>query len=210
MRSSAASDVYKRQLFNVYLYFAGLMTAVMLVVFIVLLVGVRGKNDYEKYTALERLRTPYLAMSFLGLGLPLVAAVPLVGLLRRWRDRKRRCPNCSASMVKIDEVHDNDFLTPAQDAEERMQSVDYDVWHCPSCGYDEILPYVNKSAPFIECEACRARTARYEGNHVLRQPTTGREGLGERSYRCLHCGHITKRTYNIAKLAPIVLSLIHI
>lgn len=190
--------------FSIYLTFALGLTAIMLIILGIMLFSVRGKSDFEKYTRLERLRTIYLALSFLGIGIPLLASLPLVIILRHWRDHKRKCPNCGQQMVKIDEVHDNDFLTPSQDAEERVKSVDYDVWRCPGCNYMEILPYVNKSAPFTECESCGARTSRYSGNEIMRQPTTLREGLGVRRYTCLHCGHVQNRYYNIAKLVPVV------
>ena len=45
-------------------------------------------------------------------------------------------------MELIDEEHDNDYLTPAQDTEEKLNSIDYDVWHCPHCHETEVLPYV--------------------------------------------------------------------
>lgn len=190
--------------FSVYLVLCGLLAFVMLLIFLATLFSVRGKSDYDKYTTLQRFSAPYLALSFLGLGMPLVASLPLVILLRHWRDHARKCPNCGTQMVKIDEVHDNDYLTPAQDTEERVGSVDYDVWRCPSCGDMEILPYVNRSAPFEECEQCHARTAKYVVNSVLRQPTTASEGIGERRYHCLHCGHDQNRRYKIARLAPVV------
>ncbi|MDE6277868.1 MAG: TPM domain-containing protein [Muribaculaceae bacterium] len=200
-----SSDGEDFDFFNVYLILAGVLAAVMLLFFIAVLAGNKGKSDFDKYMACERLRAPYLALSFLGLGIPLVAAIPLVILLRRWRDKRRSCPNCGHAMVKIDEVHDNDYLTPAQDAEERIGSVDYDVWRCSQCGEMEILPYVNRRAPFEECERCHARTARLTGSHILRQPTTVAEGIGERTYTCLHCNHTMRRPFKIARLAPMVI-----
>lgn len=203
-RARGGDGVSGDDVFHVYLIAALMGALVMLVIFIATVYGARKKDDFGKYKVLERLRAPYLALTFLGLGMPLLASLPLVIYLRHLRDHKRFCPNCGARLVKIDEVHDNDYLTPAQDAEERISSVDYDVWRCPDCGYMEILPYVNKSAPFETCEACGARTAKYTGNQVLREPTTAHEGLGVRRFHCLHCGHDQEKMYNIAKLPPVV------
>lgn len=204
-RPGRAADDDNVDFFTVYLILASMLAVAMLLIFLIVLNNNRGKSDFDKYLACEPLRAPYLALSFLGLGIPLIATVPLVIMLRHWRDRKRSCPNCGHAMVKIDEVHDNDYLTPAQDTEERVGSVDYDVWRCPECGELEILPYVNRKAAFTECEQCHARTARITGSHILRQPTTVSEGLGERTYTCLHCNHKMRRPYSIARLAPAVI-----
>lgn len=201
---SGSEDDDSMDVFMVWVYVWAMVSFVMLLVVVSIALSVRKKDRLEKYNTLERLRTPYLAATFLGLGLPLIASLPLVIMLRHWRDGKRKCPNCGTQMVKIDEVHDNEYLTPSQDAEERIQSVDYDVWKCPTCNYMEIIPYVNKSAPFEVCDRCGARTARLTGNHVVKQPTVNKEGIGQRTYKCMHCGHDQNRTYKIAKLAPVV------
>ena len=52
-------------------------------------------------------------------------------MLRRWRNTPHKCGRCGSQMQKIDEVHDNEYLDGGQDLEERLGSVDYDVWRCP-------------------------------------------------------------------------------
>ena len=187
--------------FMFYLRCAAFLAAGMLVLLLLRLLMLRGRSRFDRYRALEKWRPAYLALTFLGLGMPLVASLPLVLMLWYWRNGKRMCPNCGTRMNKVDEVHDNDYLTPSQDLEEKVGSVDYDVWLCPNCGETDILPYVDKSSPLTECENCHARTARLQTVRVLRQPTTSREGAGERVYSCLNCGHTTRRPYSIEKLA---------
>ncbi len=188
-----------------YLFLSLCVTLVLAIVVAFKIVSLKGKQPYEKYSAFESWRAPMLIVSFAGLGVPLLVTLPLLILMKFWRNRPRRCPNCGHSMVKIDEVHDNDFLTPAQDCEERIGSVDYDVWHCQDCGETDIFPFVNKAMPLVECEQCHARTAKLTGDHVLVQPTTTRQGVGAKEFTCLNCHHKMIRRYDIAKLAPVVI-----
>ncbi len=209
LSSEADSDFARnndddKDFFLFYLFFAGAITVGMCAVFVVKLLAVRGRDRYDKYRGLIGLRLPYLVLTFLGLGMPLVATVPLMLLLNRWRNGKHVCPNCGTAMNKVDEVHDNDYLTPAQDLEEKIGSVDYDVWLCPSCGETDILPYVAPGTVMKECEHCHALTARHLRDRVITKPTTLREGHGVHDYSCLNCGHITSIPYTIAKLAPVV------
>lgn len=170
------------------------------------LLSLRGKSPYDKYTAFENWRAPLLIISFAGIGVPLLVTLPLLLMMRYWRNRPRKCPNCGHKMTKIDEVHDNDFLTPAQDCEERIGSVDYDVWHCTECGETDIFPFVNKSMPLVECENCHARTAKLTGDRVVVQPTVNREGVGVKEFTCLNCHHHSGKNYRIAKLAPVIVA----
>lgn len=191
--------------FLVYVYCACGLAAIMLLMLALSLAGVRGRSDYDKYRALAPGKSVWLILTFLGLGIPCVATIPYLLFLRHWRDHRRKCPTCGTTMQKIDEVHDNDYLTPAQDLEERIGSVDYDVWRCPSCGETDIEQYVQRGTPYHQCERCHAYTSRLARTRVLRQPTTLREGEGVREYNCLHCGHTTSERFALPVLvAPVV------
>ena len=192
-RSKAAdadeTDLTADEAFRIYLGFCCLMAVVMLIVFLAKLPGLKGKTDHEKYHALVPLRSTYLALTALGLFIPLIATLPLIIVLNRWRNRVRTCPNCSSRMQKLDEQTDNDYLTPSQDLEERIGSVDYDVWLCPNCGETDILPYKISSSTYTECDNCHARTMRPTGYRVVTRPTASRHGLAIKEYECLNCRH---------------------
>ena len=170
----------------------------MLASFLINLYEVRKRSDYSKYRAFADWKPVFLALSAFGLGIPLIAAIPLVLCLNHWRNHTRKCPNCGAVMRKVDEVHDNDYLTPAQDLEERIGSVDYDVWLCPDCGETDVLPYTSRTSPYIECDKCHARTARLVRTRVVERPTARSKGKGVREYECLNCHHRNDRYYDIA------------
>lgn len=204
---SRLKDADKREstdFFGVYLTFSGIVAALMLLALLFKLSGLKGRTRFEKYKALEPWKPVYLILGFVTLGMGFLAAVIMVVLLDRWRNGKRLCPNCGEQMTKMDEVHDNDYLSPAQDLEEKVGSVDYDVWLCSGCGETDILPYVNRASTLTECEQCHARTASLSADRTIRRPSSSTEGLGMREYTCLNCHHITRRPYKLAKTAPIV------
>lgn len=186
---NASDDLTGDEAFRLYLIVFAVMAAVMLLLFAIRLWQMRNHTDYEKYRAMVGLRPTYLALSALGIGIPLIAAIPLLICLNRWRNHARTCPNCSAKMNKLDEERDNDYLTPSQDLEERIGSVDYDVWLCPKCGETDILPYNIASSTYTECDNCHARTMRPTGYRVVRRPTASRPGMAVKSYECLNCHH---------------------
>lgn len=183
--------------FRIYLTLSALLAGLMLFYLLARLYTLRGKPDFEKYAALSPVRPIYLVLTFAGLGIPAVASVPLVLLLSHWRNRRRKCPNCGTPMDKVDEVHDNDYLTPAQDLEEKVGSVDYDVWLCPSCGETDIYPFVNSASGMVECPQCHARTARLVRDRIISRPTASREGTAVKEYECLNCHHNFGKPYKL-------------
>ena len=57
-----------------------------------------------------------------------------------WRRyHRRRCPRCGRTMRRLDEAADDARLVPGQVVEERLGSVDYDVWAC-ECGESWCCP----------------------------------------------------------------------
>ncbi|MCI9054696.1 MAG: TPM domain-containing protein [Muribaculaceae bacterium] len=185
--------------FGIFLVVASMVAVVMLLIFLLEYAAVRNRDDYDKYRTLVKLKHIYLALTLFGLFIPAIATIPLLLCLNHWRNHARNCPNCSARMKKVDEVHDNDYLTPSQDLEERIGSVDYDVWLCPQCGETDILPYASQSSPYVECDNCHARTARLVRDRIVVRPTTRSQGRGVREYECLNCHHRNDRYYDIPK-----------
>lgn len=173
------------------------LALVLLAILLMQLRAMKGKTVQQKYMRLAGLKPVALALSFVGLMIPLVAAIPLVILLNRWRNAPHPCPRCGHSMNKIDEVHDNEYLDRGQDLEERIGSVDYDVWRCPDCGDTEIEQYVQSGTPFRRCDRCGHYTMRQSADRILRRPTSSRKGVGERVYTCLNCGNNHSEPYEI-------------
>lgn len=197
-------------LFTFYLFMAGGLTIGSLIWYIVLLANSRGKATAEAYHPFEQNKYTIIVFTFLTLGMML----PILGLwlltMRHIRLKKHLCTNCGSRMNRLDEQTDNLYLTPAQDAEERLNSVDYDVWLCPTCNQTDVIPYINRQKNYSVCPNCGARTAALVSDRVLRQPTTRAEGLREKTFTCFNCHHTTRKNTPIPKVeqsmaAPIII-----
>ena len=164
---------------------------------------IRSSNldRHERYDKLRQLAVPTLVISIAFLCIPILSFFLLKFLMHRARRARAHCPNCDAKMQLIDEVHDNEFLTPAQDREENIGSVDYDVWLCNDCGTTRVLPYINYTLPYNTCPNCGSRAELEVSNKVIAQPTTELKGIGEKTYFCKNCNKSRHSRYEIAKLA---------
>ncbi len=172
---------------------AFMLTLLMALVSVVRYYPLRKANRYDKYLGMESTVRMMRMMCWCTLGMGLVVYLPLKSMMHRWRDGRHACPNCGADMKKVDEAHDNDYLTPAQDTEEKISSVDYDV---------------NPDTAYTVCPVCHARACRLTCDRVLMQPTEMREGAGVKEYTCLNCHNMSRVPYKIAKLAsatPIII-----
>ena len=204
---SSASSGESVDLFHGYLVLSGVAAGALLVIVLATYLSVMRKPTAQAYAELERYRLLTLTVGVLGLGIPLVSYLLLVMLMRHIRLHKRLCPHCHTRMQRVDEDNDNNYLTQSQDAEEHLDSVDYDVWLCPSCGETDIIPYVNPRKNFTVCPVCHARACALVNKRTLRRPTERTEGQGVEEYECLNCHHRTQRLYNIPKVAaaPVVI-----
>ncbi len=185
--------------FRIYLYCCIGLAVLMLIYLLERLYAVRRKDRHEKYVRLASLRPVYLAFSFLGMGIPLVASVPLIIKLQHWRNSPRACRRCGAKMRKVDEVNDNSYLSPGQDLEEQLGSVDYDVWLCPECNELDIEPYVSRISAFKPCPRCGVRAYALTRDRIIQAPTTRSKGMGVREYTCRNCGYHHDDHYDIPR-----------
>lgn len=205
-RSSGEEDF--KEFFKGYAVTIIMVVLGLLVWLVVAYVSSRGLSDQQRYGRLEHMKLPVLMALPLTLGVAVVVWLPLWLLMRHTRLHRHDCPNCGTRMNRVDEVHDNDYLTPAQDMEEKLNSVDYDVWLCPRCNETDIIPYVNRRSGYTVCPQCSARAMVLQANRILRQPTTRTEGQGVRIYRCHNCGGIHNKPYSIAKVVepPVIIA----
>ena len=96
-------------------------------------------------------------------------------------------------MTRLDEAADDAALSPAQRVEERIGSVDYDVWACASCPERLVIAYSRRSS-YRGCPKCDARTLS-STTRTLKAATQFSTGLEETTLDCAHCGFhdVTRR-----------------
>lgn len=122
-----------------------------------------------------------------------LAGVPGIGFVvfyirRHLRRKPRPCSNCHTLMVRLDELAEDDYLEEAKELEERIRSVDYDVWQCPSCEHMTISRYPAWFSSYGACRQCNYRTVESDTTTV-RSATYSSTGRKRIDYVCLNCQH---------------------
>ncbi len=106
---------------------------------------------------------------------------------RRWRRyRKRSCPSCNTQMTLLDETADDAHLDKPGQLEERLGSVDYDVWQCRSCGHSFTLRYPKWFTSYGSCPQCSHRTCS-KSEQVVEAATTSSSGRARVTEDCEFC-----------------------
>ena len=139
----------------------------------------------------------WLAIISLGIGL-----FPYLLARKKYNNSRNQplaCPSCKGKMHKLNEEEDNKYLSPSQDLEERLNSVDYDVWVCDDCGSIEKFAYPNKHSVYQECPHCHTKSMYLLKDHTVVPSTTRSSGIGERIYDCKYCHNQTRKRYTIPK-----------
>lgn len=127
-----------------------------------------------------------IVLGFIGTIAGSVAA--FFGIRRHRRNRPRTCPTCRREMHRVDEAGDDAFLGHGERVEERVKSVDYDVWVCGACGTQRPERYARWMTAYKECSECGAKTARTR-RRVVEAATTASSGVAEDTTTCEACSH---------------------
>ena len=104
-----------------------------------------------------------------------------------WRRRPRRCPAGHGKMRLLSETEDDAMLTREEGLEERLGSVDYDVWVCTQCEQRLVIPYKKWFSKYNECPRCQRRTCETR-TVTLSAATTVSTGLRAIYRECQSCG----------------------
>lgn len=115
------------------------------------------------------------------------------------RYRPRKCPRCQTKMTRLDEEKDNAYLEDPERLEEKIGSVDYDIWLCPSCAETIKLRHDRYGSGYSLCPDCGARTVS-ETSSVLSEPTYHRSGEVRVDERCVHCSYHVYSTHSTPPL----------
>ena len=144
-------------------------------------------------------KNTYTTLAFLSLGLGLIPYWLMKRKYNAARNSPMQCPACKGKMVKLNEEEDNNLLSPSQDFEEKLNSVDYDVWVCQDCGTVERYAFPNKFTKYTECPHCHTVAMHLVKDHIVIPPTQRSTGVGEKVYECEYCHNNTRKRYSIPK-----------
>jgi uncharacterized protein len=110
-------------------------------------------------------------------------------LVRYRRFGPHGCSKCGTRLELLSEQDDDPKLSAVQQLEEKIGSVDYDVWICPACLNNDMEHYIKRFSGFEECPKCNGRTFKEDPQKTVRAATTGRSGLANIEGRCVACNH---------------------
>ena len=159
----------------------------------------RKKDRIAKAQNWHKHKSTYLLLAFGSLGLGFLTYLLAERKRKKSREEPMECPCCHEKMHKLSEEEDNSMLTPSQDFEERLNTVDYDVWVCPRCGSIEKYPFKINQKKYSECPSCHTVAMYMMHDHTITPATTYRQGIGERVYECLYCKNRKKEQYTIPR-----------
>lgn len=115
------------------------------------------------------------------------------------RKKPRKCAKCGTLMQRLTEIADDSHLSEPQQLEEKLGSIDYDVWQC-SCG-ETMLPLAYRKwlSSYHECPDCHARTLKTT-RKTIRAATYSSSGLAEKTHHCESCKKTRKERVTLPQL----------
>lgn len=163
---------------------------------------VRTHKD-APYECYKELNDSYSLLLIMAIFFPIWGIINMIrcsSVMKKMRNKPRKCEKCGVEMHRLSEQEDNYFLTPQEDAEERIGSVDYDVWMCDNCRNTEVFRFENKYTKYSECPHCHAKTYSLMHDNIVLPATTVSAGRGEKVYECSYC--------KMRKVMPYVIPMI--
>lgn len=161
-----------------------------------------GDNPYECYKELNEAHTIMLITAILFPVWCLINYICYRRVMKKMRNKPRNCAQCGSPMQRLSEKEDNKYLTSQEDTEERIGSVDYDVWLCNNCHNTEIFRFDAAYTQYTECPFCHAKTFSLTRDHIVVPATTVSSGRGEKIYSCQYC----KKLKSISYIIPMIIT----
>jgi uncharacterized protein len=113
--------------------------------------------------------------------------------------RAPRCKQCRIAMHLLEEQQDDAHLTPAERTEERIDSIDHQIWMCPQCGEMKKRARSRIFSGYSRCSSCQAKAVQSTST-VIQPPTYSSSGTKRVDTSCAHCGHKASYTMVIPRL----------
>lgn len=182
--------------FRAYLYLFIVPTVGLFV--LLFLITLFVKDRYKKYRIMKLFQLKIFMF---------VVPIPFVGLyfllrkqIENWRNTVRFSKKSGLAMMKLSEEDDDKYLKAGQVSEEKVKSIDYDVWVGEGDHDVLILSYVKWFSGHSKCPKCKFKTYYLVYNRTITAATYSYSGTGEKKHKCDNCGHSIVRRYTIPKL----------
>ena len=179
--------------------FNGLVVLLVLILCVVMLASYRDKQTApeQRTKRLNRQIVSFvfialIAMiggSFLFIASSIVVLLALYAILRyRLSQEALRCATCHQNKLqRLSDTAKLSLLTPAQQLEERLGSVQYLVKQCDNCGAVERYGEVVGGSPYKRCPHCGTYAMQRVGTQRLRSNDRHIAYINRQEYHCLYC-----------------------
>ena len=132
-----------------------------------------------------------------------VAALPSY-LYGRWQMKKARrapipCNECGNKMHMLSEREEDTRLQVAQQFEEKLNSIDYDVFVCESCQNQAVFS-LDKFNTYTRCPRCNTKAYVLNSKRTVLMPTYFNSGTQRATYKCKFCGYEDHHDTKIPRL----------
>lgn len=163
-------------------------------------------NNYklEKIKALKQKSLPWLIVGIVFFPALLFLLIWIYCIaIRKIKKSSVQC-SCSNKMRLLSEKEEDKYLSRKAQIEEEIGSKNYDVWLCEKCGNTVIYPYDKILSNYSECPSCKAKTYYKQSEKVMRYPTSFRNGVMRKTYRCKNCNHISHIDSDIPRSGGVI------
>jgi uncharacterized protein len=160
-----------------------------------------SQHNYYQITEFHRAQQTYWFFISLLFPIPfLLYFFHQLSRKKKYRNHPRHCKVCQGAMHKLDENADDQFLSKGKQMEEKLKSVDYDVWKCEACAATEAYHYKNRWTKYKECTYCKTYASFLAGRETVVSATYSSSGSGKETHTCKFCGKNNVTTYIIPQL----------
>jgi len=155
----------------------------------------QSKDDfYDKFISLYSIKH-WIYMVFFPFPFLLIRWLFIKRRLNKYRNHTRFSKLNGKELFKKSEKADNLFLKKGQIVEEKIKSVDYDVWVTEDESDILVLPYHKLHSKYTECPQCDYLTYYKSHSKVIKSATTSSTGIRRENYECKNCNY--KKTKNV-------------
>ena len=109
------------------------------------------------------------------------------------------CNVCDGKMHILSEKQEDTHLKLAQQFEEQLHAIDYDVFVCDKCANEAIFT-LDKPSVYSECPKCGTKAFILKDKRTIVAPTYISSGTERTTYHCKFCGYEENNNDNIPRL----------
>ena len=159
----------------------------------------KSKEDlYDKYHDLKKMKH-WVYMIFFPLPFILIRLLFVDKRLLKYRKHTRFSKVNGKEMFRKSERSDNAYLKKGEIVEEKIKSVDYDVWVTENEDDILILEYDKYNSKYSACKNCGYKTYYKARSKTTKSATTSSTGVRKITYKCKNCDYSKTKTIIIPK-----------